>query len=77
MGWLRIKERVSGSPLPKLFERKIQELDRLKKTEEKGEIEIRYVDESGFCLIPYIRDPGQEPKNKIEIKSHAVKKAKD
>ena len=44
MGWLRIKRRVSGSPLPEFFERKIQELDELKRQEEKGEIEIRYVD---------------------------------
>ena len=45
MGWLKIKRRVSRSPLPKFFDRKIQELDRLKKPEEKGEIEIRYVDD--------------------------------
>ena len=54
MGWLRIKKRVSGSPVPEFYAQKTKELDGLKQQEEKGEIEIRYVDESGFCLIPYI-----------------------
>lgn len=53
MGWLRIKRRVSGSLTPEFYAQKTKELDGLKKQEQKGEIEIRYVDESSFCLIPF------------------------
>ena len=38
------------------------------------EIEIRYVDESGFCLIPYIPYAWQEINQKIEIKSQQSKR---
>jgi hypothetical protein len=74
MGWLRIKRRVSGSPLPEFFAQKIQELDKLKQQELKGEIEIRYVDESGFCLVPYIPYAWQEKRTKIEIPSQQSKR---
>jgi hypothetical protein len=46
----------------------------LKRQEEKGEIEIRYLDESGFCLIPYIPYAWQETNQKIEIKSQQSKR---
>ena len=53
MGWLRIKRRVGGEPISSFYQSKLEDLEELKKLELKGEIEIRYVDESGFCLIPY------------------------
>lgn len=74
MGWYRIKRRVAGTPLPEFYDKKVKELDELKQQETKGEIEIRYVDESGFCLIPYIPYAWQENKNKIEIKSQRSKR---
>ncbi len=74
MGGKRIKRRVVGSPLTEFYAKKVKELDELKQQEEKGEIEIRYVDESGFCLIPYIPYAWQETKNKIEIKSQRSKR---
>lgn len=46
MGWHRIKRKVGGEPCPGFYQRKVEELKELKS---KGEIEIRYVDESGFC----------------------------
>jgi transposase len=55
MGWYRIKRRVADNPLPEFYEQKIQELEKLFKQERNGEIEIRYVDESGFSLTPYIQ----------------------
>ena len=69
MGWYRIKRRVGGSPLPEFYDKKIKELERLKEKERIGEIEIRYVDESGFCLIPYIPYAWQESKQKMTVKS--------
>jgi len=74
MGWYRIKRKVGGEPIPGFYERKVEELEQLKRQEQKGEIEIRYVDESGFCLIPYIPYAWQEMNNKIEIKSQQSKR---
>ena len=74
MGWYRIKRRVGGEPIPGFYERKVEKLEQLKRQEEKGEIEIRYLDESGFCLIPYIPDAWQETNQKIEIKSQQSKR---
>lgn len=69
MGWHRIKIKVGGEPCPGFYKRKVEELEELKRKEEIGEIEIRYVDESGFCLIPYVPYAWQETGKKIEIKS--------
>ncbi len=74
MGWSRIKRRVGGNPLPEFYSKKVKELDKLKEQESTGEIEIRYVDESGFCLIPYIPYAWQERKQKIEIPSQQSKR---
>lgn len=74
MGWYRIKRKVGGIPVPEFYTKKVKELDELKEQEQKGEIEIRYVDESGFCLIPYIPYAWQERKKKIEIKSQRSKR---
>ena len=74
MGWYRIKRRVAGNPSPEFYEKKLKELDELKKQESRGEIELRYVDESGFCLIPYIPYAWQEKKQKIEVKSQKSKR---
>jgi transposase len=69
MGWYRIRRKVGGEAIPCFYKKKVEELEELKKREKKGEIEIRYVDESGFCLIPYIPYAWQEVNQKIEIKS--------
>ena len=74
MGWYRIKIRVGGKPIPGFYKRKVEKLEQLKRQEEKGEIEIRYLDESGFCLIPYIPYAWQEKNEKIEIKSQQSKR---
>lgn len=74
MGWYRIKRRVGGSPVPNFYAKKVKELEKLKEYEARGEIEIRYVDESGFCLIPYIPYAWQDRKEKIEIPSRKSKR---
>ena len=74
MGWYRIKRRVGGNPLPEFYDKKVKELDKLKEQEATGKIEIRYVDESGFCLIPYIPYAWQERNQKIEIPSQQSKR---
>ena len=74
MGWYRIKRIVGGVPVPEFYDRKLRELQQLKEQESIGEIEIRYVDESGFCLIPYIPYAWQESKQKTTVKSQQSKR---
>lgn len=74
MRWYRIKRRVGGEPVPSFYTRKIKELEKLKQQEQMGKIEIRYVDETGFCLIPYIPYAWQESQQKIEVKSQKSKR---
>ncbi|MGB6300402.1 MAG: IS630 family transposase [Rivularia sp. (in: cyanobacteria)] len=74
MGWYRIKRIVGGVPIPAFYDKKYQELQKLKEQESIGEIEIRYVDESGFCLIPYIPYAWQESKQKTTEKSQQSKR---
>ena len=59
MGWYRIKKKVGGEPIPEFYEQKVKKLDKFKEQELRGKIEIRYVDESGFCLIPYVPTCGE------------------
>lgn len=74
MGWYRIKRRVGGEPVPEFYTRKIKELEELKQLEKIGKIEIRYVDETGFCLMPYIPYAWQERNQKIEVPSQKSKR---
>ena len=54
MKWKRIRRVVGGSPDPELYKRKKQILSVLKKLSDHGAIDLRYLDESGFCLTPYV-----------------------
>lgn len=74
MGWYRIKRRPGGEPVPEFYTRKVQELEKLIQLEKAGLIEIRYVDETGFCLIPYIPYAWQEKNQKIEVRSQQSKR---
>lgn len=74
MGWYRRKKRVGGNPLPSFYKQKVKELDNLIEQERIGNIEIRYVDETGFCLTPYVPYAWQERKQKISIKSQRSKR---
>lgn len=74
MKWLRIRKKVGGEPLKSFYNQKIIELEQLKKREKQGEIEIRYADESGFCLIPYVPYAWQSKEEKISINSKQSKR---
>ena len=54
MRWKRIRTTVGGKPDPQLYKRKKQILNALKKLSDNGAIDLRYLDESGFCLTPYV-----------------------
>lgn len=73
MSWHRIKRGVAGQPEPEEYKRKKQELEELKKQEDRGEIDLRYVDETGFCLSSYVPYAWQEKGEEI-IVTHWDKK---
>ena len=67
--WRRIRQRVKGKPDPKEYEEKEKELEKLQHQDERGEIDLRYFDESGFCLTPYIPYAWQEKGEQIEVET--------
>ncbi|GFE72226.1 IS630 family transposase [Chroococcus sp. FPU101] len=69
MSWRRLKKGVGGEPDPEDYQQKKQELERLKKLDILGEIDLRYFDETGFCLVPYVPDAWQEKGATITLKS--------
>ena len=54
MSWYRMRRAVGGEPLPQVYQEKKAQLEELKKLDEQGEIDLYYLDETGFCLIPSI-----------------------
>ena len=74
MGWYRLKRRVKGNPEPEDYQQKKEELEKLQKLEKEGKIDIFYLDETGFCLTPYIPYAWQESQAKIEVKSSSSKR---
>ncbi|MDD1422837.1 transposase [Dolichospermum sp. ST_sed1] len=58
--WKRIRLIPGGKPDPEEYEEKKKQSEILHEKEEKGEAEVRYYDESGFSLTPYIPYAWQE-----------------
>lgn len=54
MSWHRFRRRVGGQPDAEEYATKKAQLEELKRLDEAGEIELCYMDESGFCLIPCV-----------------------
>ena len=54
MSWHRIRKRVAGKPDAQEYQRKKEELEALKQSDQRGEIDLRYLDETGFCLMGYV-----------------------
>jgi len=52
MSWHRMRRGVRGEPLPHIYKEKKEQLEVFKKLDEEGEIDLYYLDESGFCSIP-------------------------
>jgi transposase len=69
MTWRRFQRGLAGEPDPLEYKEKELELTKLKEQENRGEIDLRYLDESGFCLTPYVPYGWQEKGEKIPIKS--------
>lgn len=74
MLWKRMKRGLSKSPASWELEVKIPRLVELKSQDEKGEIDLRYLDESGFSLMPSIPYGWQEKGTTITLKSSQSKR---
>lgn len=67
--WHRIRRVVKGEPDPALYAQKQQALEALKQREARGEIDLRYFDASGFCLVPYVPYAWQEQGTTLTVPS--------
>jgi transposase len=72
--WRRVRKKPKGKPDPAEYARKKVELEELKQQAERGEIDLYYVDESGFCLIPYVPYAWQEKGETIAVESGGKKR---
>jgi transposase len=74
MTWRRIKKQVAGEPDPLVYKEKVEELTKLKNRDREGEIDLRYVDETGFSLEPYIPYAWQEKGEQITVDSQTSRR---
>lgn len=72
--WRRVRRKVKGQPEPKEYAQKKQELEELQTHHDNGTIDLRYVDQSGFCLIPLIPYAWQMKGETIELASSSSRK---
>jgi transposase len=54
MSWHRMRRSVRGEPDPLEYKEKEEKLIELKRLDDAGEINLYYLDETGFCLIPTV-----------------------
>lgn len=74
MLWKRMKRGLSKTPDEWELEFKIPRLLELKEQDKQGKIDLRYLDESGFILLPCIPYAWQEKRTTITLKSFQSKK---
>lgn len=60
MKWKRLRKVIGDRPEPASYERKRKILEALQKLSYEGGVDLRYLDETGFCLIPYVPYSWQE-----------------
>jgi transposase len=72
--WRRIRRKPAGELDPEEYAQKKEELEKLKEQAAREEIDLYYVDESGFCLIPYVPYAWQEKGETVEIKSYGKRR---
>jgi transposase len=69
MTWHRLRRGLGGETDPGEYLLKKQELERLQQQAQRGQIDLRYGDESGFCLVPYVPYAWQERGARITLRS--------
>lgn len=74
MRWKRMKRGLSKEPDEWELEVKIPVLTKLIEQDRDGKIDLRYLDQSGFSLTPYIPYAWQEKEETIIVKSRSGKR---
>lgn len=69
MSWHRMRRDVFGKPDPLEYKEKKQKLEELQSLEDQGKINLYYLDETGFCLIPSVPYGWQDVGEYLAIKS--------
>lgn len=69
MSWHRLRRDVAGKPDPLEYKEKKAQLEEYKRLEDEGEINLYYLDETGFSLIPSVPYGWQDIGEYLEIKS--------
>ncbi|MHC5824286.1 MAG: IS630 family transposase [Nostoc sp.] len=54
MSWHRMRRGVGGSPPTQEYQDKKARLEELKRLDDEDKIDLYYLDETGFCLIPCV-----------------------
>jgi transposase len=69
MSWHRLRRDVSGKPDPLEYKEKKAQLEEYKRLEDEGKINLYYLDETGFSLIPSVPYGWQDIGEYLEINS--------
>lgn len=72
--WHRIRKVLGGQPDEQEYAVKTELLEKLKEKERKGKIDLRYLDEVGFSLIPCVPYCWQEIGEQVTLKSNRSKR---
>jgi hypothetical protein len=54
MSWYQMRRGRGGEPLTYTYQEKKAQLEEFQRLDELGEIDLYYLDETGFCLIPSV-----------------------
>lgn len=73
MSWRRLRRTLAKQPDPVEYETQKQQLEVLKRQDEQNELDLN-MDESGFCLTPYVPYAWQEKGETLEIPSQRSKR---
>lgn len=69
MTWHRMRRGVGGEPDPIEYKEKKAKLEEFKRLEDQGQINLYYLDETGFCLIPSVPYGWQDIGEYLTLKS--------
>ncbi len=69
MSWHRMRRGVGGEPNIEEYQEKKQKLAEFKQLEDDGKIDLYYLDETGFCLIPSVPYGWQNIGEYLKLKS--------
>lgn len=69
MSWHRMRRDVGGEPDPVEYKEKSAQLTDFKRLESEGKMDLYYLDETGFCLVPSVPYGWQNVGEYLPIKS--------